>query len=751
MSEQMSNSPNSSNMASSQVPLLHVNYAQTGQSTKLNEMGMREMQAKAFAKRDAQYLLLKAPPASGKSRALMFLALDKLHHQGIRKAIIAVPEMSIGGSFQNTDLVSHGFFANWNVEDRNNLCVDEGLDSQDKGKVGAFIRFMQSTDEQTLICTHATLRFAVEELINQHKLNLFNNVLVAIDEFHHVSADADNRLGTLIDSLMKQTSAHIVAMTGSYFRGDAKPILLEEDEALFEKVTYTYYEQLNGYTHLKSLGLNYHFYQGDYVQALPEVLDSNKKTIVHIPSVQSGEAAFDKYSAVGFIIDALGTEYAYDPETCIRTIKTHDGRLIKFADLVDDNPEKRPKVQTYLRNIKNPEEMDVIVALGMAKEGFDWPFCEHVLTIGYRSSMTEVVQIIGRSTRDAPGKTHAQFTNLIAYPDANNEDIKVSVNNLIKAITLSLLMEQVLAPNIKFRRRSDLKANEKVEPGTVIVDDKAAPVSDRVLDILNNEKDEIVAALANDDRASKTYLAASANAQGNLQDSASAETANMVYLPQIIARRYPDLNQDEQEQLQQGILTAMMITKQGGLIEQKDLPADAEIEQERKFVRQGEFFVNIEQLPMEERQNLAPEDIVREREMREDAMVKDIESGQSIPMGNTRFIRLGKKFINIENLNIDLIREVNLFDEAYEVLSKNIDAGLLKTIQTHVQAGRIQMSDEEALMLWGQIQAFVKQHQRSPNVESSDPREVRMAEAIIYLRHQKAIRKAQEAQQAQTE
>ena len=36
-------------------------------------------------------------------------------------------------------------------------------------------------------------------------------------------------------------------MTGSYFRGDAAPVLTPEDEAKFETVTYTYYEQLNGY------------------------------------------------------------------------------------------------------------------------------------------------------------------------------------------------------------------------------------------------------------------------------------------------------------------------------------------------------------------------------------------------------------------------------------------------------------------------------------------------------------------------
>ena len=102
------------------IPLLNVEYAQTGASTAQNLMGMREMQARAFAKRQAQYLLLKAPPASGKSRALMFLALDKLRHQGLKKAVIAVPEMSIGGSFADTGLSRFGFFADWRVKPENN-------------------------------------------------------------------------------------------------------------------------------------------------------------------------------------------------------------------------------------------------------------------------------------------------------------------------------------------------------------------------------------------------------------------------------------------------------------------------------------------------------------------------------------------------------------------------------------------------------------------------------------------------------
>ena len=194
--------------------LIDVSYAQTGESTSINNMGMRAMQARAYEARASQYLLIKAPPASGKSRALMFIALDKLHNQGVQKAIVAVPERSIGGSFSNTALSDDGFFTDWEVEERNNLCSDGN-----SSKVQAFKRFLKD-DSRVLVCTHATLRFACAELEDTD----FDNVLLAIDEFHHVSADGENVLGETLRSLIANSTAHIVAMTGSYFRGDSVPI-----------------------------------------------------------------------------------------------------------------------------------------------------------------------------------------------------------------------------------------------------------------------------------------------------------------------------------------------------------------------------------------------------------------------------------------------------------------------------------------------------------------------------------------------
>ena len=114
------------------------------------------------------------------------------------------------------------------------------------------------------------------------------------------------------------------------------------------------------------------------------------------------------------IFDIIGEYEDYDEENSIHLIRTTDGRLLKVADLVEDNPLVRSKISKYLANISDVDDMDIIIALGMAKEGFDWPYCEHALTIGYRSSLTEIVQIIGRCTKGIVLiKNHAQFTNLI--------------------------------------------------------------------------------------------------------------------------------------------------------------------------------------------------------------------------------------------------------------------------------------------------------------------------------------------------
>jgi len=553
------------------IPAVSLTTARSGASTKPNELGMRVMQSRAYDRRGEQYLLIKSPPASGKSRALMFIALDKLHNQGIKQAIIVVPERSIGSSFADEPLTAGGFWADWTVKPQWNLCNAPGIDEPRvaKSKVKAVGEFLNS-DDKVLVCTHASFRFAVDEL----GVEAFDGRLIAVDEFHHVSANPDNRLGAQLGQLIVRDKVHLVAMTGSYFRGDAVAVLTPADEVRFETVTYTYYEQLNGYEHLKSLDIGYFFYSGRYLDAIMKVLDPALKTIVHIPNVNSKESTKDKIREAEEIMSALGEWQGSDPVTGFQLIKLADGRTIKVANIVDDDPGKREKVVVALKDPAarmKRDHVDIIVALGMAKEGFDWIWCEHALTVGYRSSLTEIIQIIGRATRDAPGKARARFTNLIAEPDAAQEAVVDAVNDTLKAIAASLLMEQVLAPRFNFTPKDSgpkdgfdygpdgyvegqTNAGFSEERGEFHFEIKGlvTPQTPEATRICKEDLNEVITAFVQDK---------SALERGMFDPETVPEELTQVRMGKIVRDRYPELSETDQEAVRQHAIAALNITQ----------------------------------------------------------------------------------------------------------------------------------------------------------------------------------------------
>lgn len=631
--------------------IFEINYNGTGASQSNNALGMREIQERVYAKRTSQHLLIKAPPASGKSRALMFIALDKLHAQSLKKAIIAVPERSIGKSFRSTKLTDYGFYWDWEVLSKNNL-TEQGTS---KSKVKQFIDFMhsESPDDRVLICTHATLRFAFEQLSDSD----FNDVLLAIDEFHHVSQDDNSVLGNALRNILANSTAHVVAMTGSYFRGDSVPILAPEDEQKFDKVSYTYYEQLEGYQYLKSFAMGYNFYRGRYTDALHEVLDTSKKTIIHIPNVNSGESTKDKYDEVDRILDELG-QAVPDPKTGLWLVTEETGRVLKVADLVTE--EGREKVQDYLNKMTSLDDLDIIIALGMAKEGFDWPYAEYALTIGYRQSLTEIVQIIGRVTRDSSNKSHAQFTNLISQPDAQDDEVFFAVNNVMKAITASLLMESVLAPNFKFKRKD--RDDQKSSGAEMFVKGLKEPTTQRTKDIIENDMNDLRASILQESRI-QTAIAAGTD----------AEVINKQMIPAIIKQIYPDLSGAEVEEVRQ------------------------------QFISQS---------------------VVQSAERKEG-------------VGQTDFLKMADKFVNIDELSIDLIDQINPFQRAYEVISREIDAPTLRLIQDYMDGQKMEFSEEELLILYPQIKQFLNENGRHPDKSSNDTYEQRLAYALLQLSQMK--------------
>ena len=677
------------------IPSVSVTYAQNGSSTQANALGMRAMQERAYQKRGEQYLLIKSPPASGKSRALMFIALDKLANQGLKQAIIVVPERSIGASFHDEPLSRSGFWADWKVEPKWNLCDAPGSDNG--GKVDSVKAFLDSGDK-VLVCTHASFRFAVDKF----GVAAFDDRLIAVDEFHHVSANPDNKLGAHLGEFMGRNKAHIVAMTGSYFRGDAEAVLHPEDESKFETVTYTYYEQLNGYQYLKRLDIGYYFYAGSYTDEILNVLDPKEKTIIHIPNVNSRESTKDKIKEAEHIIEELGEWQGTDPTTGFQLVKTADGRVLKIADLVDDDSVKRERVTAALRDSSqkdNRAHVDIIIALGMAKEGFDWIWCEHALTVGYRSSLTEIVQIIGRATRDAPGKTHTRFTNLIAEPDATEAAVTEAVNDTLKAIAASLLMEQVLAPRFEFKPKNpnneptpgfkygeggydptkcNVGVNEQTGQIQMEIKGLVEPKSDEAVRICREDLNELITAFVQDKATVE---------QGLFNKEIVAEELTQVRMGKIVKEVYPHLAEEDQEAVRQHAIAALNTV------------------QEAKRL---------------------------------------LSEGGADTLKNTALIDGVRKFaMDVRELDIDLIDRINPFGEAYAILAKSMSQERLKQVAEVIAARRINLTLEDARELAKRALRFKAEKGRLPSLTAADPWEKRMAEGVAFLQ-----KKAKESKSA---
>jgi superfamily II DNA or RNA helicase len=648
------------------------------------------MQERAYGKRGEQYLLIKSPPASGKSRALMFIALDKLIHQGVKQAIVVVPERSIGASFNDEPLSKYGFEADWTVVPKWNLCNAPGEDGGKVNSVGAFL----ASDDKVLVCTHATFRFAVDKF----GVEAFDDRLIAVDEFHHVSANPDNKLGLHLGQFVARDKVHIVAMTGSYFRGDAEAVLAPHDEAKFDTVTYTYYEQLNGYEYLKRLDMGYFFYGGAYVDDIAGVLDTKEKVIVHIPSVNSRESTKrGKTTEVSEIMGALGEWKGKDEATGFDLVTTRDGRTLKIADLVDDGPDRHSKVLASLKDPmqkNNREHVDIIIALGMAKEGFDWIWCEHALTIGYRSSLTEIVQIIGRATRDAPGKDHARFTNLIAEPDASQESVTEAVNDTLKAIAASLLMEQVLAPRFEFKPKNPQSGpvegfdygpdgydpnkcnagfNEATGQFLIEIKGLTEPKSKEAVRICREDLNDVIASFVQDRSSMERGIFE--------REELVSEELTQLRLGKIIKDKYPELAEEDQEAVRQHAIAALNITQQGTKIE---------------------------------------------------------NDGNGERAANTAFVDGVRRFVNVHDLDIDLIDRINPFGEAYAIIAKAMGTERFEQVAAAIAGKRAVLTIEEARDLAKRALKFKLEKGRLPSITAPDPWEKRMAEGIAFLARMKA-------------
>jgi len=392
-------------------------------------------------------------------------------------------------------------------------------------------------------------------------------------------------------------------------------------------------------------------------------------------------------------------------------VLTRDGRTLKVADLVDDSDQaKRSRVLTALKDPaqkNNRDHVDIIIALGMAKEGFDWIWCEHALTVGYRSSLTEIIQIIGRATRDAPGKPRARFTNLIAEPDASEQAVAEAVNDTLKAIAASLLMEQVLAPRFEFKPKNpnntptpgfDYGPNGYDPNGTNVgvntttgqiqleIKGLVEPKSPEAGRICREDLNELITAFVQDKRTVE---------RGLFDPELVPEELTQVRMGKIVKETYPHLDDEDQEAVRQHAVAALNF-----------------VQEAKKTLTDG-----------------------------------GNGGGGGIPAGgtaekNTALIDGVRRYaLSVTELDIDLIDRINPFGEAYAILAKSMGEERLKQVAEIIAAKRLNITLEEARELAKRALVFKKEKGRLPSITAVDPWEKRMAEGIAFLQ-----RKAREEQ-----
>jgi len=127
-------------------------------------------------------------------------------------------------------------------------------------------------------------------------------------------------------------------------------------------------------------------------------------------------------------------------------------------------------------------------------------------------------------------------------------------------------------------------------------------------------------------------------------------------------------------------------------------------------------------------------------EVRQYLVLDAVTKGATVEQnaGNT-FTVIGRRFINIDNLSMNLIDTINPFQRGYEILSKSVTAPVLKVVQNVIEESKIDMPIEEAIILFKKyLPHFKEEHNGAlPELTDPNPFNKRLAQAIAVIRKEK--------------
>jgi hypothetical protein len=175
------------------------------------------------------------------------------------------------------------------------------------------------------------------------------------------------------------------------------------------------------------------------------------------------------------------------------------------------------------------------------------------------------------------------------------------------------------------------------------------------------------------------------------QENTLPEELTQLRMGKIVRERYPELSDTDQEAIRQHAIAAMNITQQAKLA------------------------------------------------------LAEADANGGAAQGNTDLLDGVRKFINVRDLNIDLIDRINPFETAYAVLAKTMDEKTLRQVQAGIAAKKVIIPEDEARQLAERALLFKRERGRLPDINAADPWEKRMAEGVAaFARYRARAKAAQE-------
>lgn len=432
---------------------------------------MLKMQKLAYeALKNKPNVIINAPTAAGKTLAICWMNAKRLSNDPKLKAIISVPQTIIADGFRGSFNLSfedntitpwcpRHFLCSDNVPDNNIETVERFLSREGQ---------ISDINDRILVCSHASLVDAFQKYPH-----LFKNLIIVIDEAHHISysegeeiKDGDgrgamvfcNQMGSIVATALKDESKNISLMlsTATLFRGDRLEIIPKKYTDRFETFHYPMDEYLKDCHWLKSFSYDFAMYNGSYLKRMTELFnDRIGKTIVYIPHVLSKRySSGSKSKDWSNVYRSIAGEKNYkirELDSGMILIKRGD-KWIKVVNLADDSDmalrQKRKNLVIEAHKNKDNSSLDVIIALNMFKEGANWKWADREIIVGTKGSLTDMNQIVGRLFRDAQDKRHIQAIQLLpfSFDQIDKEGFRDNLNEYIKVVFATMLLDEVIKP-----------------------------------------------------------------------------------------------------------------------------------------------------------------------------------------------------------------------------------------------------------------------------------------------------------------